>query len=258
MLPRHKALHQSRVAWTGRRKWKALKTIQCTSKIKLIRNSKISPVIFRDNFSDHGLFKTASLGPTQTCSITGLYDTILYLGLRLFKLSEPWLRILTGLRWITADSFNHLVHYLLSSKLNSLLNSGRVAHIISVIEESIFDPPAPEMELLEIQQQTKQTLEAFRTYLPQALRSVLGDKYDPSTKTLFNVLQEPLLNKQLAYTLLEILLVKLFPELRIWPVIPNHTAYCSLYLDNWSCSVSLHLCFIQKLQKYRLYSNEEN
>ena len=107
------------------------------------------------------------------------------------------------------------MHYLLSSKLNSLLNSGRVAHIISVIEESIFDPPAPEMELLEIQQQTKQTLEAFRTYLPQALRSVLGDKFDASTKTLFNVLQEPLLNKQLAYTLLEILLVKLFPELRI-------------------------------------------
>lgn len=171
--------------------------------------------VYKDNFSDHGLFKTATLGPTQTCSITGLYDTILYLGLRLFKLSEPWLRILTGLRWLTADSFNHLVHYLLSSKLNSLLNSGRVAHIISVIEESIFDPPAPEMELSEIQQQTKQTLEAFRTYLPQALRSVLGDKYDPSTKTLFNVLQEPLLNKQLAYTLLEILLVKLFPELRI-------------------------------------------
>lgn len=171
--------------------------------------------VYKDNFSDHGLFKTATLGPTQTCSITGLYDTILYLGLRLFKLSEPWLRILTGLRWLTVDSFNHLVHYLLSSKLNSLLNSGRVAHIISVIEESIFDPPAPEMELSEIQQQTKQTLEAFRTYLPQALRSVLGDKYDPSTKTLFNVLQEPLLNKQLAYTLLEILLVKLFPELRI-------------------------------------------
>ena len=170
---------------------------------------------YRDNFSDHGLFKTAALGPTQTCSIVGLYDTILYLGLRLFKLSEPWLRLLTGLRWIIADSFNHIVHYLLSSKLDELLNCGRVAHIVSVIEESIFDPPAPEMELAEIQQQTEKTLQAFRTYLPQALRSVLGDKFNPSTKTLFNVLQEPLLNKQLAYTLLETLLVKLFPELRI-------------------------------------------
>jgi len=96
-----------------------------------------------------------------------------------------------------------------------MINSGRVAHIISVIEESIFDPPAPEMELSEIQQQTENTLKAFRIYLPQALRSVLGDKFDPSTKTLFNLLQEPLLNKQLAYTLLETLLVKIFPELRI-------------------------------------------
>eukprot|EP00092_Neocalanus_flemingeri_P013482 GFUD01014541.1.p1 GENE.GFUD01014541.1~~GFUD01014541.1.p1 ORF type:complete len:1024 (+),score=205.10 GFUD01014541.1:100-3171(+) len=171
--------------------------------------------VYKDNFSDHGLFKTAALGPTQTCSIVGLYDSILYLGVRLFKLSEPWLKLLTGLRWIIADSLNHLVHYMLSSKLDDMINSGRVAHIVSVIEESIFDPPAPQMELAEIQQQTENTLQAFRTYLPQALRSVLGDKFNPSTKTLFNVLQEPLLNKQLAYTLLETLLVKIFPELRI-------------------------------------------
>jgi len=179
-----------------------------------IESLKKHPV-YKDNFSDHGLFKSATLGPTQTCSIVGLYDTILFLGLRLFKLSEPWLRLLTGLRWIVADSLNHVVHYLLSSKLDDMINSGRVAHIISVIEESIFDPPAPEMELSEIQQQTENTLKAFRIYLPQALRSVLGDKFDPSTKTLFNLLQEPLLNKQLAYTLLETLLVKIFPELRI-------------------------------------------
>merc|ERR1719206_1400040 len=168
--------------------------------------------IYKDNFSEHGLFKSATLGPTLTCSITGLYDTLLYLSLRLFRLSEPWLRILTGLRWIVADSVNHLVHYLLSSKIDSLLNSGRVANILGVIEESIFDPPAPELELAEIQQQTKETLQAFRTYLPGLLRTVLGSRFDPSTQTLFNVVQEPLLNKQLAYTLLETLLVKIFPE----------------------------------------------
>jgi len=171
--------------------------------------------IYKDNFSEHGLFKSATLGPTLTCSITGLYDTLLYLSLRLFRLSEPWLRILTGLRWIVADSVNHLVHYLLSSKIDSLLNSGRVANILGVIEESIFDPPAPELELAEIQQQTKETLQAFRTYLPGLLRTILGSRFDPSTQTLFNVVQEPLLNKQLAYTLLETLLVKIFPELRI-------------------------------------------
>jgi len=171
--------------------------------------------VYRDNFSCHGVIKAASLGPTLTCSIVGLYDTLLYLGLRLLKLSEPWLRLLSGLRWIAADSVNHVVHYLLATKLDSLLNSGRVAHIISVIEESIFEPPGPEMELSEMQKQTRETLQAFRTYLPSILKSVLGEKFDPSTKALFNVLQEPLLNKQLAYTLLETLLTKLFPELRI-------------------------------------------
>lgn len=170
---------------------------------------------FRNNFGDYDLSKTATLGPTLTSSVSGLYDTLLYLSLRLFRLSEPWLRLLAGLRWLVADSVNHIVHYLLSSKLDSLLNSGRVTYIIGVIEEAIFEPPAPENELKEIQSQTKETLEAFRIYLPKALRSVLSDKFDPSTKTLFNALQEPMLNKQLAYTLLETLLVKLFPELRI-------------------------------------------
>ena len=214
MLPPHKVRLPSRVVWIGRSSWKSLKTTQSISKIQLIQFS-IVWLYFRDNFSEHGLFKSATLGPTLTCSITGLYDTLLYLSLRLFRLSEPWLRILTGLRWIVADSVNHLVHYLLSSKIDSLLNSGRVANILGVIEESIFDPPAPELELAEIQQQTKETLQAFRTYLPGLLRTVLGSRFDPSTQTLFNVVQEPLLNKQLAYTLLETLLVKIFPELRI-------------------------------------------
>ena len=36
-----------------------------------------------------------------------------------------------------------------------------------------------------------------------------------STKLLFEALQHPLLNKHLAFTLVEILLVKLFPELTL-------------------------------------------
>ena len=33
-----------------------------------------------------------------------------------------------------ADSVHHLVHYLIASKLDNLLTSGRVAHLISTIE----------------------------------------------------------------------------------------------------------------------------
>merc|ERR1719244_269537 len=171
--------------------------------------------IYQDNFSSVVPFKNATLGPSQTCSVHGIYDTFLYLGLRLFNLSEPWQRMVSGLRWLVADSFNHLVHYLLASKVDTLLNSGRVSHLIGVVEESIFDPPGPEMDQHQIVQQTEQTLEAFRDYLPSVLATVLGEeKFKKSTSILLDCLQEPLLNKQLAYSLLDNLLVKLFPELR--------------------------------------------
>ena len=132
-----------------------------------------------------------------SCPI-GLYDALIYLALRLFKLSEPWLKMMSGnndnfdlskgmawpeimaiyilmnkqwhynpslhhnkiflhacsqhyhqhrhrhfqtphwitywkgLRWLMADSLNHLAHYLLASKLDTLLTSGRVTRLIEV------------------------------------------------------------------------------------------------------------------------------
>ena len=140
---------------------------------------------------------------STSCPI-GLYDALIYLALRLFKLSEPWLKMMSGnndnfdlskgmawpeivatnilvnvincsskhwhynpslyhnqiflhacfphyhqhrrrhfqkphwltywkgLRWLMADSLNHLAHYLLASKLDTLLTSGRVTRLIEV------------------------------------------------------------------------------------------------------------------------------
>jgi len=171
--------------------------------------------IYRDNFSSAVPFKSASLGPSQTCTVLGIYDTCLYLGLRIFNLLEPWQKLVSGLRWLVADSFNHFIHYLLATKMDVLLNSGRISHLIGLIEDSIFDPPGPVMDQKEKSDQTELSLKAFRGYLPSVMLTILGeDKFNKSTTTLLNGLQEPLLNKQLAYSVLDNLIIKLFPELR--------------------------------------------
>ena len=154
---------------------------------------------------------SACLGPTQQCSVSGLYDTLVYTGMRLCRLSEPLLRLLASLRWLVADSFNHLTHYLLATRLDTVLTSGRVSHLVSLLEEAVFSPAGRESDEIE---QMEETLAAFRQYLPAPVRTVLGERFLPSTTTLLDLLQEPLLNKQLAYTLIDTLLVKLFPELR--------------------------------------------
>ena len=59
-----------------------------------------------------------------------------YLAMRLCHLPHSWLQFISSLRWLLADSLNHLLHFLLASKLDKMLNSGRVAYLISVIEVS--------------------------------------------------------------------------------------------------------------------------
>jgi len=172
--------------------------------------------IFGDNFAlGSNPFPPATLGPSHTCSVVGLYDALIYLALRLFKLSEPWLKMMSGLRWLVADSLNHLAHYLLASKLDTLLTSGRVTRLIEAVEEAVFDPtPSTEVQGEE-ERRRKETLAAFRSYLPALFAKFLGNSFEPSTEEIFRCLQMPLLNKQLTYTLLETVLVKVFPELRL-------------------------------------------
>ena len=92
--------------------------------------------LFRENFPELGEMKGLSLGPSQQCSVAGLYDVVQYLAMRLCHLPHCSLQLIASLRWLLADSLNHLLHFLLASKLDKMLNSGRVAYLITVIEVS--------------------------------------------------------------------------------------------------------------------------
>ena len=80
----------------------------------------------------------------------------------------------------------------------------------------MFDSTSTKLSDEELKTEEMLTLSAFREYLPSMLRDVMGEQeYNTSTNLLFRSLQHPLLNKQLAFTLIEILLVKVFPELSL-------------------------------------------
>jgi len=167
-------------------------------------------------YTDMVACHVSNLGPSQHHNVSSLYDIILYLAARLCNIPEYMLQLITSLRWLLVDSVNHLVHYLIASKLDTVLTSGRVAHLIGIIEESLFDKSSSKMSEEELRSEANNTLDAFQNYLPRLLRDIIGeDEMKKSTKLLFEALQHPLLNKHLAFTLVEILLVKLFPELTL-------------------------------------------
>lgn len=188
--------------------------------------------VYGDNTRDMDTCHVPSLGPSQHHHVSGLFDIIIFLSIRLCSLPEYIIRLLSSIRWLVADSFNHIIHYLLASKLDKLLNSGRIAHLIAVIEvmnmieflsifilsfqESLFEPPRPKMTSEELKTEANQTLEAFQDYLPKLVKDVVGEEeMKSSTRLIFSALQHPLMNKQLAFHIIEILLVKIFPELKL-------------------------------------------
>ena len=57
---------------------------------------------------------------------------------------------------------------------------------------------------------------ALRRYLPAQLRLVMGEeRFERGTERLVSALQQPLINKHLAFTLVEILIAKIFPEIKL-------------------------------------------
>ena len=79
----------------------------------------------------------------------------------------------------------------------------------------MFEPPPPRLTEEEQRREAEATLAAFRAYLPAPVRIVLGQRFNSSTEVLYSALQDPRLNKQLAFTLLEVVAGKLFPELKL-------------------------------------------
>ena len=131
------------------------------------------------------------LGPASSCAVSGLYELLLHSMTRLLAPHcRAWLRLGSALRWLAGDCFNALVHHLIAAKLDTLLTSGRVAHLITVIEvntdnmmtslltlavsqEALFDPPPPgPASEQELKAEAEATLAAFRAYLPSAASQV--------------------------------------------------------------------------------------
>ena len=117
-----------------------------------------------------------------------------------------------------------------SRDLDSLLTSGRVAHLISTIEVSHSDKLENFQQCFILQESLfedskadsrdkkteAETLAALRRYLPTHLSLVLGEeRFERGTERLVSGLQHPLMNKHLAFTLVEILIAKIFPEIKL-------------------------------------------
>ncbi|KTF73017.1 hypothetical protein cypCar_00026747 [Cyprinus carpio] len=126
-----------------------------------------------------------------------------------------WLHhFLSGARILLKRTLEAYVGHYFQFKLEQIMQEHRLVSLITLLRDAVFCESTEERSPEDKQRRAKQTFEEMMNYLPDLVGKCIGEeaKYE-GVKMLFNAVQQPLLNKQMTYVLLDIAVQELFPEL---------------------------------------------
>ncbi|XP_054412808.1 sorting nexin-14 isoform X9 [Pongo abelii] len=157
----------------------------------------------------------------EVMTVEGVYDYLMYVGRVVFQVPDWLHHLLMGTRILFKNTLEMYTDYYLQCKLEQLFQEHRLVSLITLLRDAIFCENTEPRSLQDKQKGAKQTFEEMMNYIPDLLVKCIGEetKYE-SIRLLFDGLQQPVLNKQLTYVLLDIVIQELFPELNKVPVIP--------------------------------------
>ncbi|TKS86676.1 Sorting nexin-14 [Collichthys lucidus] len=150
----------------------------------------------------------------EMITVEGVYDYLMYVGRVIFHIPD-WLHhlLMTG-RILFKNTLEAYTDYYLHYKLNQVVQEHRLVSLITLLRDTVFCESSLPRSPQDKQKRAKKTFEEMMSYIPDFLGKCIGDeaKYE-GVRLLFDGLQQPILNKQLTYVLLDIAIQELFPEL---------------------------------------------
>ncbi|XP_018599336.2 sorting nexin-14 isoform X2 [Scleropages formosus] len=151
----------------------------------------------------------------DTITVDGVYDYLMYVGRVVFHIPDWLHHLLMGGRILLKNTLEAFVDHYLRSKLEEILQEHRVVSLITLLRDAVFCENSEPRSLEDKQRRAKKTFEEMMNYIPDAVGKCIGDeaKYE-GIRLLFEGLQQPVLNKQITYFLLDIVVQELFPELK--------------------------------------------
>ncbi|XP_078133381.1 sorting nexin-14-like isoform X10 [Sander vitreus] len=157
----------------------------------------------------------------EMITVEGLYDYLMFLGRVVFHIPDWLHHLLMGGRILLKNTLEAYTDYYLQCKLNQVVQEHRLVSLITLLRDTVFCESSVPRSAQDKQRRAKRTFDEMRTYIP-GIHSLLPDflgkcigeeaKYE-GVRLLFDGLQQPVLNKQLTYVLLDIAIQELFPEL---------------------------------------------
>ncbi|CAL9691933.1 unnamed protein product [Knipowitschia caucasica] len=148
----------------------------------------------------------------------GMFDYMMFVARVVFHVPALLHHFLFAVRIVAKRSFESYVNRLMIHKLQQVLQEHRLVSVITQVRDAVFCEDSSERSAEDKQSRAKQTFEEMMKYLPDFVTKLIGEesKYE-GVKLLFDTIQQPLLNKQMTYVLLDIALQELFPELNKSP-----------------------------------------
>ncbi|KAM9840334.1 sorting nexin-14-like [Aulostomus maculatus] len=179
-------------------------------------NKKLFNHLFGNNASQRGGLERGSNHscPPDKAGVSGMYDYMMYVGQVVFHMPEWLHHILSAGRILLKNTFEAYMDQYMQSKLDQILQEHRVVSLITQLRDAVFCENSEERTSEDKQKRAKQTFQEMVTYLPDFVGKCIGEeaKYN-GVQLLFDGLQQPLLNKQMTYVLLDVAVQELFPEL---------------------------------------------
>ncbi|KAM4633705.1 sorting nexin-14-like isoform 2-T2 [Polymixia lowei] len=150
----------------------------------------------------------------EMMSVSGMYDYMVYVGRVVFHMPDWLHHIMAAGRILLKNTFEAYMEHYMQSKLDQILQEHRMVSLITQLRDAVFCESSEERTTEDKQLRAKQTFEEMMKYLPDFVGKCIGEdaKYE-GIRLLFDGIQQPLLNKQMTYVLLDIAMQELFPEL---------------------------------------------
>ncbi|XP_068573612.1 sorting nexin-14-like isoform X2 [Cebidichthys violaceus] len=150
----------------------------------------------------------------EMISVDGMYDYMMYVGRMVFHTADWLHHCLAAGRILLKNTFEAYMDQFMQSKLEMVLQEHHLVSLITQLRDSVFCESSEERTTEDKQVRAKQTFDEMMNYLPDFVVKCIGQeaKYE-GVRLLFDIMQQPVLNKQMTYVLLDIAVQELFPEL---------------------------------------------
>ncbi|XP_064810210.1 sorting nexin-14-like isoform X4 [Oncorhynchus masou masou] len=154
----------------------------------------------------------------EMITVEGVYDYLMFVGRVVFRIPDWLHHLLMGGRILLKNTLEAYTDHYLQHKLDKVFQEHRLISLITLLRDAVFCENSEPRSLANKQKRAKKTFEEMTKYIPEFLGKCFGEeaRYE-GVRLLFDGLQQPVLNKQLTYVLLDLALLELFPELNKQP-----------------------------------------